>query len=62
MLNWFAERTSPSKQNPQAKMPRTTGTAPEAEECQSYSSYRLDHGIEVQELSMEEFLRIYKQG
>ncbi|MDO8890528.1 MAG: hypothetical protein Q7V00_01645 [Sulfurimicrobium sp.] len=62
MLNWFTERTSPSKQNPQAKMPRITGVPPEAEECLSYSSYRPDQGIEVQELSMEEFLRVYKQG
>lgn len=62
MLNWFTEKTSPSQQNPQAKMPRATGAPTEAEEYLGYSSLSLDHGIEVQELSMEEFLRIYKQG
>ena len=61
MLNWFTEKASPPKQNPQARLPRATA-APESEEGLGLSSYRRGQGIEVQELSMEEFLRIYKQG
>lgn len=62
MLSWFTERASPPKQSPQAQSPGRNGPASKTEEEMGLSSYRLDQGIEVQELSMEEFLRVYKQG
>ncbi len=62
MLNWLTERASPFKHNPQTKLPGATVAATGLEEDMGYSPYRPDQGIVVQELSMEEFVRVYKQG
>jgi len=61
MISWILEKISSPKQNGLATPSFKKKATSSRNEDMAYSSYPLGQGIEVKELSMEEFLRVYKQ-